>query len=65
MKSSKRPEIKIRFETQAQVDRIKRAAKLKQWSLNQYVITRSDEAASSDIADLNRQSKQTVNEATA
>ncbi len=34
----RRPNINIRFDTKAQVEKIKRAARNKKWSFNQFVI---------------------------
>ena len=41
----KRPEVKIRFDSKVQKERIARAAKLRKWSLNQFVIESADAAA--------------------
>ena len=45
----KRPEVKIRFETQAQKDRIARAAKLRKWSFNQFVVDSADQVAAKTL----------------
>jgi uncharacterized protein (DUF1778 family) len=35
---TQRPNINIRFDTKTQVERIRRAAKLRKWSFNQFVV---------------------------
>lgn len=41
----KRPEAKIRFDTRIQKEKIVRAAKLRRWSLNTFVVEAADKAA--------------------
>jgi uncharacterized protein (DUF1778 family) len=40
-----RPNINIRFDSKAQVEKIKRAARSKKWSFNQFVIDAAENAA--------------------
>jgi uncharacterized protein (DUF1778 family) len=37
--------VRIRFESRTQVERIKKAAKLRKWSMNTFVVHASEEAA--------------------
>lgn len=41
----KRPEINLRFESKGQLDRIRKAAKARKWSINTFVIDAADKAA--------------------
>ncbi|MBZ5574651.1 MAG: DUF1778 domain-containing protein [Acidobacteriia bacterium] len=43
----KRPEMNMRFDTRAQVETIRRAAKLRKWSFNRFVVEAAFEAAKS------------------
>jgi uncharacterized protein (DUF1778 family) len=42
--------IKVRFDSAAQLDAVKRAAKLKKWSANRFIVEASSEAANSVTA---------------
>jgi len=45
----KRPNINIRFDTKTQVERIRRAAKLRKWSFNKFVVDAAEGAADLEL----------------
>jgi uncharacterized protein (DUF1778 family) len=48
--NQQRPEMKIRLDSPAQKKRIARAAKLRKWSFNQFVIDAAEQAADKILA---------------
>lgn len=43
--ATQRPRVSVRFDAKAQLERITRAAKLRKWTINQFMIEASDREA--------------------
>ena len=57
----KQPNKLVRFDSKAQMERAKRAAKIRRWDLNQYIVFATEQLTEKDLATAKAESEQLIN----